>query len=237
MLPIFLSALAIVISAAALVVPYYRRPSLSLETDKDREHSHVEGDGVPYLRALVRNKKGKRAARHVRVVLDGYKRPGEVGWRRIGSPFLAWPSTFGQNSGFYVDVIFAGADRPVGVGRFVRVRTDGAGHLLHREVYVKTPGGVTAQSEVATFPTDPDATWYLRFEFDVWRVTDDRDWLAPDEWTLRFLVGADDGDSHACELSVAWKGDEPDSEAVLHAALESLTVKRVDRRFLLRLLP
>jgi len=136
---------------------------------------------------------------------------------RLGSPFLAWPSIFGQDSDAYVDVIFADAERPVGIGRFVRVKVGADGKLT------RDPTG-----PVVDHRDDPSATWYLHVELARdFTITDERDWLAPGEWTLRLLVGADDGDGHAYELDVAWDGDEQDAHAVLGAALDRCAVRRV----------
>jgi hypothetical protein len=132
--PLAIAAVALLASVAALVVPYWRRPSLSLHEDLERTHSRVEGDGTPCLRLLVRNAKGKRSAKDARVVLDGYKRAESAGsLARLGSPFLGWPSVFGQDSDSYVSVVFSDAARPVGLGRFRRVRVNPEDGLRERE--------------------------------------------------------------------------------------------------------
>jgi hypothetical protein len=94
--PLIVSAVALLVSIAAVIVPYWRRPSLSLHEDPERTHSRVEGNGLPHLRVLVRNAKGKRSAKNARVVLDGYRAATSDGpFTRLASPFLGWPSAFG----------------------------------------------------------------------------------------------------------------------------------------------
>jgi hypothetical protein len=60
-------------------------------------------------------------------------------------------------------------------------------------------------------------------------ITDERDWLPAGSWTVRLIVGADDGDAHANLIDLAWRGDEPDADSVLTAALDSLNVHRARR--------
>ena len=232
--PLAISAVALVASIAAVVVPYWRRPNLSLEVDPERTHSRVEGDGRAYVRLLVRNASGKRSAKQTRVVLDGYRKAGSTDpFARLGSPFLAWPSAFGQDSDSYISVVFSDAARPFGLGRFSRVRVNPDGGREREARYTQTVGAVVGPGPVRHFPVAadaPDTRWHLHLELaDSWEITDERDWLAPGSWTVRLIVGADDGDAHAYEVDVAWAGDEPDGEAVLKAALDRLEVRR-DRR-------
>jgi hypothetical protein len=232
--PLIVSAVALVVSVAAVLLPYWRRPSLSLHEDPERTHSRVEGNGIPYVRLLVRNAKGKRSARNARVVLDGYRRADSTGpLTRLGSPFLGWPSIFGQDSNSYVSVVFSDAARPVGLGRFRRVRVDPDDGLREREE--RYTQDLTAASVAMTigpapirhFADAPDARWHLHLELaDEYEIVDERDWLAPGSWTIRLIVGADDGDAHAYDVDVAWAGDEPDGEVVLKAALDSLKVRQ-----------
>jgi hypothetical protein len=73
--------------------------------DLTREHSRGEGNGIPHVRALLENARGKRSATHARVVLDGARRQGDQGSTRFGSPFLAW-----LEPGKWVLRLVAGAD-------------------------------------------------------------------------------------------------------------------------------
>jgi hypothetical protein len=123
--PLAISIVALLVAIGAVALPYWRRPSLSLGEDTERTHSRVEGDEVPYLRLLVRNAKGKHSAKHARVVLDGYRSAeSNDPFTRLGSPFLGWPSAFGQDSDSYISVVFSDAACPVGLGRFRRVRVN-----------------------------------------------------------------------------------------------------------------
>jgi hypothetical protein len=235
--PLAISAVAILLSIGAVVLPYHRRPNLSLLEDDERTHSRVEGDGVPYVRLLVRNAKGKRSAKHARVVLDGYRSAGSTDpFVRLGSPFLGWPSVGGQDSDSYVSVVFSDAARPVGLGRFKRVRVSPDDGLREREErYRQALGSVsivttTEPASVIHFPDPvaaPDARWHLHLKLaDDDELTDERDWLPPGAWTIRLIVGADDGDAHAYEVDLAWAGDEPDSATLLSSALDRLEVRR-----------
>jgi hypothetical protein len=135
----------------------------------------------------------------------------------------------GQGSDAYVEVIFSGAERPVSLGRFVRVKFDEDGRRARQVHYSQTftatlPMGPPA---VLSFPDDPEAKWHLHLELaDRYELADERDWLPPVSWTVRLIVGADDGDAHAYEVDIAWKGDEDGSAAILATALDSLKVRR-----------
>ena len=45
--PLGISIVALLASIGAVLLPYWRRPSLSLEADPEHTHSRVEGDGIP----------------------------------------------------------------------------------------------------------------------------------------------------------------------------------------------
>jgi hypothetical protein len=218
--PIAISIAALVVSIGGSIAPYYRRPKLTLREDESREHSRVEGNGIPHVRAVVENAMGKRSAKHVRVVLDGARKKGDDQWTRFGSPFLAWPSVFGQESDAYVDVIFAGTSRPVGIGQMMRVRRTDAGKI---ERGYHPAGGTWI---VMHDPADADGQWHLHLELaGNFQLTDERDWLTPGEWVLRLVAGADDGDAHTCEVHLAWRGDEPNAEMALANLLDHLAVR------------
>jgi hypothetical protein len=232
-IPLAISLVALFVSVAATVVPYWRRPKLSLLADRERTHSRVEGDGLPYLRLLVHNAKRKRSAKQARVVLDGYREAGaKRPLTRLGSPFLGWPSIFGQGTDSYVAVVFSDTERPVGLGRFVRVRVDPDTGLREREVqYRQHFTDVPPPGPIRHFDDDvPDARWHLHLELaDNATIADERDWLAPNSWTIRLIVGADDGDGSAYDVDVAWSGAEPDAHAVFGAVLDSLKVRSLRR--------
>ncbi len=80
-----------------------------------------------------------------------------------------------QDSDFYVDVIFAGADRPVGIGRFARVFVSDTTRLVRDETNPDRP--------VLTAPTDSRATWANKVEAG-----------------SSCALGATSGDVTACDL-------------------------------------
>jgi hypothetical protein len=226
-----ISIAALGLSGAALALPYLRRPSLSLHRDAERTHSRVEGDRVPYLRLPVRNKKHRRSAKHARVVLDGYRAAGsQEPLTRLGSPFLGWPSVFGQESDAYVEVIFSSAERPLGLGRFARVKLDEHNRRVRQTLYRQdlSPAPIPeGPALILSAPESPEAEWHLHLELsDGYELSDERDWLSPGNWKVHLIVGADDGDAHTYEVDIAWKGDEHDSDAILAAALDGLKVRR-----------
>ena len=69
------------------------RPLLTLAADEERVHTRIEGNGAIYVRLVVNNASGRRAARGTRVLVDKY-------WHEdspqqtvtIRSPSLGWPS-------------------------------------------------------------------------------------------------------------------------------------------------
>jgi hypothetical protein len=81
---------------------------------------------------------------------------------------------------------------------------------------------------VRHFPDAPDARSHLHLELaDGYELKDERDWLPPGAWTVRLIVGADDGDAHVYEADLAWAGDEPNAAMVLSSTLDRLAVLRV----------
>jgi hypothetical protein len=65
----------VTVAALVAVMPDAGRPRLSLVEDRDKAHSAVESTpvgGMPYLRVLVANRGGRRAAQNTRVQAEGY---------------------------------------------------------------------------------------------------------------------------------------------------------------------
>ena len=74
-----------------------------------------------------------------------------------------------------------------------------------------------------------EAEWHLTLELHNLDLYDDRDKLAPGEWVIRLLVGADDGDAQAYDVHIAWSagiGNNP--PAVLDEALERFEILSAD---------
>ena len=210
-------AAAVFAVLAAVAIPltaFWRRPRLTL-TDKDaKRHSHVESN-APHLRLLVENKARRRAARGARVIVEGYRRQSDPPdqWTSMAHPSLAWPSATEATSGEVT--IYSGSGRPIGLGIFIRAR--------------RTPDGtlIRAQGRIAEYaPDDPEgASWHLCLTLHALDILNDRDKLPADQWVIRLLLGADDGDAERYDVYVAWSGDAKDGEAVLTEVLDHLHVE------------
>jgi hypothetical protein len=214
-LGLVLATIALVLSLATSVVPFIRRPRVSLAADNEG-HSRVEGNDVPHLRLPISNGRWLRSARRVRVVLDGYKLLGTRDpLTRLASPFLAWPSIFGQDSDSYVEVIFPGVERPVGLGQFFKIRRDPEGRVWREAPHLA--------------PLDQEAKWCMHLDLaGGFSITDDRDWLSPGVWSIRLIVGAEDGEARTYEVEVSWGGDQKQSaDDILASAMSELKVRRV----------
>jgi type II secretory pathway pseudopilin PulG len=180
-----------------------QRPSLTL-TDDGGLHTRVETDRTAYVRLVVANLPGRRAARGTRVLIDRYWRadnPSDV--TTLGSPSLGWPSAPESNDASVV--IFAGVSRPVDLG------------VLLRHV----PG--TAFEPADPFhPPEPSGPWHLKLALaGNLALANEREYLPAGSWVVRLIVGADEVDGRAYDVHVSWDnaGDTP------AAALSSLAVQ------------
>ena len=228
------------IAVAGLVafMPYVRRPRLSIAEDPERVQSRVETTNVgelPHVRLLVANKRRRRAAQGTRVAVEWYQ-PRSGPKVSLAHPFLGWPSTREAEATGSV-VVFAGGHRPVSLGQLIRVRLADDGAIARPVQWTQTvgPGGPgppgmpqPGPPGFPHFPQEDAAGWYLYLaELD---LNDNRDKLPPvkDGYTIRLLVGADDGAARAYEVDIAWDGDPkltPDE--VLASALDRLAVREV----------
>lgn len=221
----------IIIAALVAVMPFARRPRLSLIEDPDRVHSRVESTpsgAVPHLRLLVANGKRRRAAQGTRVLVEGYRPRGVQRLVSLAHPSLGWPSAPEADESASV-TIFAGGRRPIGLGRLIRVRLDEQGQIMR-------PYAVDHEErQIRGFPHYPDAedavAWYLWLELAFGLdILDNRDKLAPLEtgYTVRLMIGADDGAARTFEVDVAWDGNPNlSAEQVLESILERLVVRKV----------
>jgi hypothetical protein len=90
-----LAAVGAFLTAAAIpITAFYRRPSLTLHEDEHRLHSRVECNGLPYIRLIVRNRRGRRTARNARGFVAQYAQNGVAGSdTTMGSPDLGWTAS------------------------------------------------------------------------------------------------------------------------------------------------
>jgi hypothetical protein len=69
----------------------------------------VEGNGLPYIRLIVRNRRGRRTTRNARVFVAQYAQNGVAGSdTTMGSPDLGWTSVFDAKG-----VVLSGGERPI----------------------------------------------------------------------------------------------------------------------------
>lgn len=205
---------------AAIAIPltaYRRRPHVRLTEDGAKRHSHVEADGVGYLRLVVANKRRRRAARGTRVIVEGYRlqTDPETELVSLSHPSLRWPSAV-EAAAEATLTVYSGSSRPIGLGQFVRA-VRGANERLVRG----------SANNIAHFAADNSegATWHLCLALHNLDILDDRDKLSAGAWVIQLLVGADDGDAHRYDVHIAWDGNSAQTaEQVLAAALGRLDV-------------
>jgi hypothetical protein len=204
-----------VAQVGAAVGAIARRPKLSIEEELDRANSLVETSdlgGMPHVRILVRNAKRRRPAQGTRVLIEGYTARGSdlPGFRTLGHQSLDWPSN-GEAATTGAVTVFAGGARPITLGYFIRVRINPATGGFLRPPATDVHGRPVrvdphyARDEDYAPDATPAAGWYLRlalaFGHDIFS---ERDKLPPveDGYTIRLLVGADDGAARAYEIDI-----------------------------------
>ena len=224
----------VLIASLVAFMPYARRPRLSVIEDGERIHSRVESTPqgpIPHMRLLVNNSRRRRAAEGTRVLVVAYRQVGVVdsGWTSLAHPSLGWPSA-PEAAETAALTVFAGGPRPIGLGRLIRVRVGEAGELMRPTVELN---GVPIRGipHYAADPGDPPAAgWYLWLDLAFNQdLNDNRDKLPPAEngYTIRLLVGANDGAARLFDVDINWDGN-PDLTAddVLASALNHLAVRR-----------
>ena len=213
------AAVGLLVAALVAFMPYARRPRLRIEEDEDGSNSRVETSplgGLPHVRLIVANARGRRAAKGTRVLVQGFTVQGshQAAPTTLGHPSLEWPSTREDEARTGAVTVFAGAERPITLGYFLRVRRDAEDelHFIRERDYK---------------PGEADA-WYLKLTIGL-DINDNRDKLRPenDGYVINLLVGADDGAARSFTVSINWDGD-PDlkPDEVLASALDHLAVQR-----------
>jgi hypothetical protein len=192
-------------------LPFARRTRLSVREDPLHVHSRVEDTTVgalPHVRLLVANAERRRAAQGTRVLVEWYQpRGGDP--VSLAHPSLGWPSAPEAEATFSV-VVFAGGQRPVSLGRLIRVAVHDDGQIWRPDTYTKELGSAPGPRKFPHIAHDSGleaSAWYFYLaELD---VNDDRDKLKPVEggYTIRLLVGAGDGAARSFEVDIAWDGD------------------------------
>jgi hypothetical protein len=151
-----------------------RRPRLTLEADDMKLHSQIELDEHLWVRLLVRNEPGVRAANGTRVLLAHYRTAGGK-IVTMGSPTFGWTSVEQSQDSV---VVFPGASRVLDLG-FLHVVAVGREERRQR-------------------------IWALELVLpQVGRVAEDRQRLRVGP-ALRLVVGADDADAQFYDVLVSW---------------------------------
>jgi hypothetical protein len=209
----FITALlAVGIAGLVAFMPYARRPKLRIEEERDRANSRVESSdlgGLPHVRLLVSNARGRRAAQGARVLVEGYTEVAahEATFVTFGHPSLQWPTASDVDAAAVT--VFGGGARPITLGYFVRAWRDQDG--LHY---------VPEHDEKAE-------AWYLLLTIGL-DINDDREKLPPveDGYSIKLLVGADDGAARRFTVYINWNGDPGQTPyQVLASALDHLAVE------------
>ena len=171
-----------------------RRPQLTLQADDNKIHSHVELGGLLWVRLLVENAIGLRAAIGARVLVDRcISAGGDV--ITFGSPALGWTSAGAPNNPDEAVVIFSGATRVLDLGQFVK--------------------RATVPDSYGSLTVAPDAPWELRILLPrVGDLGDLRTWVDTGT-TIRLVVGAEDSDARTYDVLVGWQTTATDVDALL----------------------
>ena len=107
----------------------------------------------------------------------------------LGHPSLEWPST--REDEARTGAVIAGAERPITLGYFLRVRRDAEDelHFIRERDYK---------------PGEADA-WYLKLTIGL-DINDNRDKLRPEDdgYVINLLVGAEDGAARSFTVSINW---------------------------------
>lgn len=223
---IALPLVAILVTVAAYLLSYLRRPRVSIEEDTDRIQSHLEGtDNLwPHIRLLASNKGWRRAAHETQVLVVGYRRAGEPRskMKSLGSPALGWPSADAPNNAV---TIHPGISRAIDFGSLWPAKPrDASGKYETGPVFTgRGPTGGTHEPLVVMVAKGGE--WQLRLGVSL-SIADHREYLAPDAWIVTLAVGAHDGGSGTYDVHVAWKGDEPDPQKALDYLLDHLEVTK-----------
>lgn len=200
---------------AQIIAERRSRPDLSLELDSDGTQTRLEGEPprIPWIRLMVRNAPGRRAARGTRVLVDHYReRYTTAPVVSLAGPELGWPSTqLAEGEGA---VVFGGTARPLDFGALGTGPSGGSrGNLLNLMG--------TRQ------PLRQGERWWFRFTLAMHtrNLFIGREFLpgVGGGYTARLTVGADDGEAQAFDVHFDWIEDAPTAEGALGSVLISVT--------------
>jgi hypothetical protein len=218
---------AIVVTALVAAMPFLRRPTLAIEEDADRVHSHLE-----------RSDAGEQP-RAPACLLSGIPRRANA----AGAPRWGIRLSVGRAA--------VRTRRPLcrcSPARGARSRSATSSGRQDAEGKLRRPQVISTETGqqvryVPHFATDEDygriayaagpmnGAWFLRlalaYQLDIF---DDRDKLPPVEsgYVIRLLTGAEDGPARSFAVHINWNGDPKLSAAeVLGSALDHLHVEEV----------
>jgi hypothetical protein len=198
-----------------------RRPRLSIVEDAEGIHSRVEGNGLPYVRLLAGNARGRRTAKQTRVFVDRYQENRQgAPVVAMGSPELGWPSTPADGDG---GVVFAGGTRPFDFGYLVASWGD---------VYTQSMPSASISDSPVRIPRpnfQSGKKWELRLALAYnLELADQRECLhwARNGYAVRLVIGAEDGAARRFEVHANCDGDASNAQA----ALDSVQIDRKTAR-------
>jgi hypothetical protein len=171
-----------------------RRPSLNLwaEDNANKVHSQIEAENEVYVRLLVSNERGLRAARGTRVLVDQCVLvDGSV--ITFGTPALRWTSPEARDREEAI-VVFAGASRVLDLGVLLR-EDPGESDALDRFLGIDQP------------PTKGEETrppWVLRLALSTREKKPLARQYVREGTQIRLLVGSEESDATFFDVTVGW---------------------------------
>jgi hypothetical protein len=205
---------ALAVAGAVPLTRHFRAPSLTLHEDTPRLHSHVEGNGLPYVRLVVRNKGWRRVARQARLFAAWYAEQGlTTSPLTMGSPELSWTSLVRDDA-----LVFPAGERPVDLGILFPATRDNFGQLVESH-------------------PDDDAETIIKLRRGEWQfkfalahnllIVDRREFVppTPNGYVVRVELGAEEGPARRYDVHVNWDGKARDAQAALDSV--QLAIERV----------
>lgn len=198
------------------------QPDLDLRVDEEGIESRLEGN-KPWIRLLVANRRGRRIARHTRVIVQSVRKTDYADSPvSLAGPELGWPSTAVPEGGGAV--IFGGTTKPVDFGTLGIGPTD-------VDLNGPSPPVTALMQDNVNLISEGTHQWWFRFTLAMngQGVVIARQFLPPlsGGYTARLVVGADEGRAHTFDVRFTWVGNASSAEQALGSLL--ITVIRIGK--------